>query len=114
MALPRKLKLMNFLGNGNSYRGQINEITQPKLAMKLEEYRAGGMFGPVKVNLGLEGLEVQFKMGGYMTELVKEFGGSIDGTALRFAGSYQQDDTEEVTSIELEMRGRFGEIDNGT
>ena len=35
MALPRKLKLMNFLGNGNSYRGQINEITQPKLAMKL-------------------------------------------------------------------------------
>lgn len=114
MALPRKLKLMNFLGNGNSYRGQINEITQPKLAMKLEEYRAGGMVGPVKVNLGLEGLEVQFKMGGYMTELVKEFGGSIDGTALRFAGSYQQDDTEEVTSIELEMRGRFGEIDNGT
>ena len=110
MALPRKLKLMNFLADGNSYRGQVTEITQPKLAMKLEEYRAGGMFGPVKVNLGVEGLEAQFKMGGYMTE----FGGKIDGTALRFAGAYQQDDTEEVVSIELVMRGRFSEIDNGT
>ena len=56
MALPRKLKLMNFLADGNSYRGQVTEITQPKLAMKLEEYRAGGMIGPVKVNLGVEGL----------------------------------------------------------
>ena len=114
MPLPRKLKLMNFLADGNSYRGQVTEITQPKLAMKLEEYRAGGMIGPVKVNLGVEGLEAQFKMGGYMTELIKEFGGKIDGTALRFAGAYQQDDTEEVVSIELVMRGRFGEIDNGT
>ncbi|EDK12851.1 hypothetical protein CGSHiR3021_00522 [Haemophilus influenzae 22.4-21] len=87
MALPRKLKLMNFLADGNSYRGQVTEITQPKLAIKLEEYRAGGMFGPVKVNLGVEGLEAQFKMGGYMTELIKEFGGKIDGTALRFCGS---------------------------
>ena len=114
MALPRKLKLMNFLAEGNSYRGQVTEITQPKLAMKLEAYRAGGMIGEVKVNLGIEPLDVQFKMGGYMTELLKKFGGSIDGTALRFAGAYQQDDTEEVTSIELVMRGRFGEIDNGT
>ncbi|CBW14529.1 phage major tail tube protein [Haemophilus pittmaniae HK 85] len=114
MALPRKLKLMNFLADGNSYRGQVTEITQPKLAMKLEEYRAGGMIGPVKVNLGVEGLEAQFKMGGYMTELIKEFGGKIDGSALRFAGAYQQDDTEEVTAIELIMRGRFSEIDNGT
>lgn len=49
-----------------------------------------------------------------MTELIKEFGGKIDGSALRFAGAYQQDDTEEVTAIELIMRGRFSEIDNGT
>lgn len=113
MGLPRKLKLMNFLADGNSYRGQVNEIEQPKLAMKLEAYRSGGMIGPVKVNLGLEELEATFKMGGYMTELLKQFGGAIDGTPLRFAGAYEQDDTEEVTSIELVMRGRFGEIDSG-
>ena len=54
MALPRKLKLMNFLADGNSYRGQVTEITQPKLAMKLEAYRAGGMIGEVKVNQGID------------------------------------------------------------
>lgn len=113
MALPRKLKLMNLLVDGNSYRGQVTEVTQPKLAMKLEEYRAGGMIGAVKVNLGVEPLEAQFKAGGYMVELMKQFGGSISGTGLRFLGAYQQDDTEEVTSIELVMRGRFGEIDSG-
>lgn len=114
MGLPRKLKLMNFLADGNSYRGQVNEIEQPKLALKLEEYRAGGMIGAVKVNLGLETLEATFKMGGYMTELLKQFGGTIDGSPLRFAGAYEQDDSGEVTSIELVMRGRFGEIDSGS
>ena len=29
-------------------------------------------------------------------------------------GAYEQDDTGEVTSIEIVMRGRFGEIDSGT
>ncbi|PJG82133.1 phage major tail tube protein [Caviibacterium pharyngocola] len=114
MGLPRKLKLMNLLADGDSYRGQVNEIEQPKLAMKLEEYRAGGMIGAVKVNLGLETLEATLKMGGYMTELLKQFGSTIDALPLRFAGAYEKDDTGEVTSIELVMRGRFGEIDSGS
>ena len=114
MGLPRKLKLMNFLADGDKYQGEITEVTQPKLALKLEEYRSGGMLGAVDVNLGLEKLEAEFKMGGYMVEMLKHFGGSIDGTPLRFLGSYQKDDSEEVTAIELVMRGRFGEIDSGT
>lgn len=113
MALPRKLKFMNLFVDGNSYVGQVTEVTQPKLAMKMEEYRAGGMFAPVDINLGLEKLEVEFKMGGYMIELLRQFGGAIDGVPLRFLGAYQQDDTEEVASIELVMRGRFSEIDSG-
>ncbi|WP_439327880.1 phage major tail tube protein [Lonepinella sp. BR2357] len=114
MGLPRKLKLMNVFADGNSYKGQITELEQPKLALKLEEYRAGGMIGSVKVNLGLETLETTLKMGGYMTEFLRQFGTTIDGTPLRFLGAYEQDDTGEVTSIEIVMRGRFGEIDAGS
>lgn len=114
MGLPRKLKLMNVFGDGNSYHGQVNELEQPKLALKLEEYRAGGQIGAVKVNLGLEPLETTLKMGGFMTEFLKKFGSNIDGVPLRFMGAYEQDDTGEVTSIEIVMRGRFGEIDSGT
>ncbi|EIJ72141.1 phage major tail tube protein [Pasteurella bettyae] len=113
MGLPRKLKLMNVFGDGNSYHGQINELEQPKLALKLEEYRAGGMIGAVKVNLGLETLETTLKMGGFMTEFLKKFGSNIDGMPLRFMGAYEQDDSGTVTSIEIVMRGRFGEIDSG-
>ncbi|MCK3658540.1 phage tail protein [Pasteurellaceae bacterium Pebbles2] len=114
MGLPRKLKLMNVFGDGNSYHGQINELEQPKLALKLEEYRSGSMIGAVKVNLGLETLETTLKMGGYMVEFLKLFGSNIDGVPLRFMGAYEQDDSGEVTSIEIVMRGRFGEIDAGS
>ncbi|HDR1111091.1 TPA: phage major tail tube protein [Pasteurella multocida] len=113
MALPRKLKLMNLIIDGNKYLGEVTEVTQPKLAMKIEEFRAGGMIGAVDVNLGIEKLEAEFKAGGYMVELIKKFGGSINGIPLRFLGSYQRDDTEEVTSVELVMQGRFTEIDSG-
>ncbi|AWX15590.1 phage major tail tube protein [Mergibacter septicus] len=113
MALPRKLKLMNFIADGNRYIGQVTEVTTPKLAMKVEEFRSGGMIGAVDINLGLEKLECEFKMGGYMTELIKGFGASIDGMPLRFMGAYEEDNTNQVTSIEIVMRGRFTEIDNG-
>lgn len=114
MGLPRKLKLMNVFTDGNGYHGQVNELEQPKVAMKLEEYRAGGQVGAVKVNLGLETLEATLKMGGFMTEFLKLFGSNIDGVPLRFMGAYEQDDTGDVTSVEIVMRGRFGEIDSGT
>lgn len=113
MALPRKLKLMNFLVDGVKHLGEINEVTQPKLAMKVEEYRTGGQIAPVDINLGLEKLEAEFKMGGYMVEQIRRFGGKIDGLQLRFMGAYEQDDSGDVTSVELVMRGRFSEIDPG-
>lgn len=113
MALPRKLKLMNLSVDGQGYIGQVTEVTQPKLAMKAEEYRAGGMIAPVDINLGLEKLEAEFKMGGYMADIIKKFSSKIDGVMLRFNGAYQQDDTDEVSAVELVMRGRLSEIDLG-
>lgn len=113
MALPRKLKLMNNFVDGVGYAGQINEMTLPKLAIKAEAYRAGGMIGEVDVDLGLEKLEVEIKAGGYMTELIKQFGGSINSVPFRFMGAYQKDDTDETDAIEVVMRGRFTEIDGG-
>lgn len=113
MAMPRKLKYMNMFIDGNNYRGQVTEVTQPKLAIKSEEYRSGGMIGAVDVDLGLEKLEAEIKMGGYMTELFRQFGKNISDVQLRFTGAYQQDDSGEVTPIEIVMRGRFTEIDPG-
>ena len=52
MALPSKLKNMNYFNEGNSYLGQIKTVTLPKLTRKTEDYRGGGMNATVKVDLG--------------------------------------------------------------
>ena len=114
MALPRKLKHFNVFYNGEEFFGQATEITLPKLATKVEEYRGGGMPGPVDIDLGLEKLELEHSYGGLMYPIFKDFGiAKVDGAMLRFAGSYQRDDTGEVDAVEVVVRGRHQEIDNG-
>lgn len=114
MGLPRKLKNFNFSVDGTSYLGEATEVTQPKLAMKLEEYRAGGMIGAVDVNMGLEKPEIEFKIGGHEEDLIKLFGGTISGNVFRFNGAYQNDDDDSVDAVELVCRGRIVEIDEGS
>lgn len=66
MALPKKLKNMNLFNDGNSYVGQCASVTLPKLSRKLESFRAGGMDGPVKVDLGHsdDGIQMDWTLGG--------------------------------------------------
>jgi len=114
MALPRKLKNYNVFHDGVSYVGQTEEFTQPKLTRKLEEYRAGGMNGPVDIDLGAEKMEVEATYGGIMREVFKAWGiTTVDGVLLRFAGAYQRDDTGEVDAVEVTVRGRHTELDPG-
>lgn len=114
MALPRLLKMMNVFNNGNSYQGVAEEVEQPKLAMKIEEFRTAGMLSEVSANMGLEKLEMTHKYAGIVPELFKGFATStVDSELIRFAGAYQRDDTAEVSAVEITMRGRHAEIDPG-
>jgi len=115
MGFPSKLKDMNFFEDGTSFKGLITEATLPKLTLKLEDYRAGGMAGPVPVDFGLEKIELEFKAGGLVRELFRQFGAiSLDNTLNRFAGAYQDDSSGAVVSCEIVTRGRTSEIDMGT
>jgi len=67
MSLPSTLKNFNLFNDGASYMGIAEEIKLPKLKRKMEAYRAGGMNGPVKVDLGQEGLEMEFTCAGSAT-----------------------------------------------
>lgn len=116
MALPKKLKLMNLFNEGNSYLGQTGEVTLPKLGRKFENWRGGGLNGNVKVDLGLSDdvIEMTWKLGGIDKLILQQYGGqTVSAYGLRFAGSYQQDDTGETTAVELVVRGRHEEIDFG-
>ncbi|PSN05976.1 phage major tail tube protein [Siccibacter turicensis] len=117
MAMPRKLKLMNVFMDGYSYMGVAKSMTLPKLTRKLENYRGAGMNGSAPVDLGLDddALSLELSLGGFPDEVIWKMYGSpnIDAAPIRFAGSYQRDDTGEVVAVEVSMRGRIKEIDTG-
>lgn len=114
MALPSVLKNFNLFNNGNSYMGVAEEVKLPKLKRKMDDYRGGGMNGPVKIDLGQEGLEIEFDCGGFMSQVFEQYGTcKIDSVMLRFAGAYQRDDTCAVQAVEVIVRGRHEELDPG-
>lgn len=116
MALPRKLKNLNLFNDGNSYVGVVKSVTLPALGRKMEAFRGGGMNGPVKADLGFadDGIQFEWKTGGLDLISLKQFGAvNASGVALRFAGAFQQDDTGEVSAVEIVIRGRHENIEMG-
>lgn len=115
MALPHKLKVFNVFNDGDSYIGQTTEVALPKLAIKAEAYRSGGMIGEVDIDLGLEKMEMEHTYGGPVRQIFNQFGlTKTAGVLLRFMGSYQRDDTAEIDAYEVVTRGRHIEIDMGS
>lgn len=114
MGLPNALKNFNLFNEGASYLGQVEEVKLPKLKRKMDDYRGGGMNAPAKVDLGQEGLEIEFTCPGMLQQVFEQYGTvKADGVMLRFAGAYQRDDTCTVQAVEVVVRGRHEEIDPG-
>ena len=114
MGLPRKLKNFVLFNDGNSYLGEVDEVTLPKLARKTEDWRSGGMNGPIKADFGMEGLELEWKAGGILRDVLTQWGAmKHDAVGLRFAAALQSDDSEEIQALEVVVRGRHTEIDQG-
>lgn len=112
--LPSVLKNFMLFNDGQSYMGQVEEVKLPKLKRKMDDFRGGGMNGPVKIDLGQEGLEIEFTCAGVMKQVFDQYGTcKADGIMLRFAGAYQRDDTCAVQAVEVVVRGRHEEIDPG-
>ncbi len=107
---------MNLFNEGESYMGVASSVTLPKLTRKLEDWRGAGMDGGAKVDLGMgdDGLQLEWSLGGLDMTVIKQYGAvSANGIMLRFAGSYQQDDTGDTVPVEVVVRGRHEEIDMG-
>lgn len=111
MAMPRVLKNFNVFNDGQTYIGVVEKIKLPDLKRQMENLRAGGMNGPVKIDMGSDALSVDHEYAGFVSQVFKQWAVTkIDGVMLRFAGAAQQDDNGTVTSIEIVMRGRHEEI----
>lgn len=114
MGLPSKLKNFNCFSNGESWIGEIAEVELPKIAIKTEEFRHGGMLAPVDADMGLEKLTMGIKTGGLVLGLMRQFGAiGVDRQMLRFNGAYQEDGAGAVKPAELIVFGKHTEFDPG-
>lgn len=114
MGLPRILKNMNFYNEGFAYGGEAKMVKLPTLTRKTEAYRGGGMIGELMIDMGMEAMELSATFGGPVRDVLRQWGSdTVDGIYLRFAGAYQQDDTGDVSTIEVIARGRYTEIEMG-
>jgi len=113
--LPRQLFNFTVFADGGDYRGEIPEITLPTLTRKLEEYRAGGMDGPIDLDFGQEKMEAELKGAGFLAGLATKWGArQHDATMLRFVGALSRGTSEALESCEAVMRGRLAKIDPGS
>lgn len=114
MALPRTLRLFNVFVDGTIFVDECLELKLPKIAMKTEEYTGAGMLGPVKLLKGLEAIELEHTYNAPIREIMASFGiEKHDAALLRFMGSYSEEATGDAHAVEIIVRGRHNELDQG-
>lgn len=115
MGLPAKLKYFDVFADGTSWLGKVDEVSLPEMKIKTESFRGGGMVGEVDINMGLEKLEMEIKLGGATIEAMRQFGRvGVAGVMLRFVGGYQDDSTGGILPGELVVRGMHTSLNPGS
>jgi P2 family phage contractile tail tube protein len=115
MAATRDVrKNINLFVDGQGYAGQLDEVNPPKLVLKLEEYRAGGMDIPVELTMGMEKLETDFSLIAYDRKVLALFGVAEGQTVPFVAREVLESQDGTVTPVVHTMRGKIKEMDPGT
>ena len=112
--VPRVLKGFNLFVDGRGYAGKVEEIELPKLAVKAEEFRAGGMDAPVELDMGMEKLECSFTIADLNADIMRQFGiGHEQPVSLTFRGALELGDGR-VVAVAVKAQGLIRELDHGT
>ena len=108
------LRNVNAFVDGNGYAGRVDEVMLPKLKVKTEEFRAGGMDAPADIDQGMEKLECSMSASGVDQTLLERFGVVLgEDVPLTFRGALRSEDAT-VKAVVAQIRGRITEIDWGT
>ncbi|WP_459205924.1 phage major tail tube protein [Pseudomonas sp. MLB6B] len=111
--IPETLANFNLFADGISFQGDVPSLTLPKLTLKTEEHRVGGMDMPIEMDQGMEKMEAGFVTTGVRRESLKFFG-LADGKAFNgtFRGSFKGQGGK-TTPVIVTLRGSLKEIDMG-
>lgn len=109
------LKNMNLYINDFGFAGVIDELQLPKLSLKTEEYRGGGMDAPMEFDLGMEKLETQLTVSKYHEQALTTFGvGLHKKTKLTIKGSLRDEETGDEKPVVMNAEGLVKEMDFGS
>lgn len=114
MAANDVRKNMNLFVDGKGYAGQVEEFNAPKLALKLEEFRAGGMNAPIDLDMGQEKMECDFSLVSYSKDVLALFGIAAGASVPLVVREALESFDGTVTPVVHTMRGRIREADPGT
>ncbi|MDP9524685.1 phage major tail tube protein [Pseudomonas protegens] len=111
--IPETLANMNLFVDGISFQGDVPSLTLPKLTLKTEEHRVGGMDVPVELDMGMEKQEAGFTTTGVRRESLKMFG-LADGSGFNgvFRGAFKGLKGK-VTPVIVTLRGMLKEVEMG-
>ena len=111
--IPQVLFDTNLFLGGISFSGDVPSVTLPKLTVKTDSFRGGGMGGEIEMDMGLEKLESSFVTTGVRRESMKYFG-LADQTSCNavFRGAFKGLGGK-VTPVIATMRGMLKELDMG-
>ncbi|XPV77926.1 MAG: phage major tail tube protein [Desulfovibrio sp.] len=107
------LKNFSLFVDGRGFAGEIEEFNPPKLALKMEEFRSGGMDAPVDIDMGMEKLTTTLTLSGITKEALVQFGVSENnGVNLTARGALVNLDGS-VKPVVIQMRGTVNEVEEG-
>lgn len=110
--MAKILKNFNLFVDGRGYVGRAEEVSPPKLSIKTEELRAGGMDAPISIDMGMEKLEASFSLVEYDPEILKQFG-VVSGNAVQLTLRGALTDDETTSPMIIKLQGMFTEVDMG-
>jgi len=114
MAARDVLKNLNLFVDGKGYAGQLQEFTPPKLTLKTEDFRGGGMDLPVELTMGMEKLEADFTLISYDRDVLSLFGVAEGATVPLVVREALESFDGPTTAVTHTMRGKIKELDPGT
>jgi P2 family phage contractile tail tube protein len=111
---PKVLTGFNLFVDGRGHAGKVVELVLPKLTIKTEEHRAGGMDAPIELDMGMEKLECSFTLADFHPDTIRYFGlGHNAPVALTFRGALGTGDGLAIPAV-VRAQGMVKELDNGS
>lgn len=115
MAAPRNVrKNINLFVDGFGQAGQIEDYNAPKITLQTEEFRGGGMGGPLKITMGHEALDTDFSLISYDAQVLRLMNIREGFDTQLTARQALESNDGSVVAVVHNMRGKITELDAGT